>query len=158
MKYLKIYLLVMLAGLFSAGCKKYPENTLHSNHPEKYFKGGVITSYKVNTLDKMPYYRDLYKNFPYNYYAGHSIPDVFTLPFTYDAGSESFSSEYGEGSIKFSETKREIELRFKPVNMDAGAENIFVHDLCWKILKLTKSGQMKIQAKYEFKVYEIEFN
>jgi hypothetical protein len=157
MSCIKLYLFALFASLIFLGCKKYPENTIYSNHPEKFFKGGKITSYKVNGVERMQYYRDLYKNFPYNY-IGHSIPDIFELPFTYDAGSESFVSDYGEGSIKFSETKREVELRFQPVYWDKGAENIFVHDLCWKIIKLNKSGQMKLQAKYEFKLYEIGFN
>lgn len=151
------YLIVFLIAAVLTGCKKYPENTIYSNHPEKYFKGGKITSYKVNGVDRMQYYRDLYKNFPYNY-VGSSIPDIFDLPFTYDSGTENFKSDYGEGSIKFSETKREVEIRFKPINWNYGAENIFVHDLSWKIMKLNKSGQMKLQAKYDFKLYEIEFN
>lgn len=153
----KIYLIVLFTGLVFFGCKKYPENRIWSNHPEKFFKGGTITSYKINGVDRKQYFIDLYKNFPYNQY-GTSIPNVFELPFTYDSGNESFKSDYGEGTIKFSETKREMEIRFRPKNFEFGAENIFVRDLSWKIMKLTKSGELKIEARDNFKLYEIQFN
>ncbi len=105
----------------------------------------------------MQYFRDLYKNFPYNWY-GKSIQDVFEIPFEHGAGSEDLNTEYGEGTLKFSETKREIEISFQPVNSSYGAENIFAGNISWKIMKLTKTGQLKLQAKYNSKLYEIEFN
>ena len=95
--------------------------------------------------------------FPYNYY-GQSIPDVFDIVFEYNSGDKEIKTTYGEGSFTFSETKREIEISFKPVNVDFGAENIFVGRLSWKIMKLTKDGVLKIQAKDNFKLYEIQFN
>lgn len=139
------------------GCKKYPENKLWFKKPEQVFKGGKITSYKINGVDKMQYFRDLYKNFPYNWY-GHSVEDIFEIPFEHGAGSEDLNTEYGEGSFRFSETKREVEISFTPVNSNYGAENIFVGNISWKIMKLTKTGQLKLQGKYNFKLYEIEFN
>ncbi|HWY11343.1 MAG TPA: hypothetical protein VN026_08460 [Bacteroidia bacterium] len=157
MKFLRSYLLFALLGILFFGCKKYPENNLWFKKPDKVFKGGKITAYAVNGVDKMPYFRDLYKSFPYNWY-GQSVDDIFELPFTYAAGSEDFNSDYGKGTLKFSETKREIEISFKPLNWDQGAENIFVGNISWKIMKLTKTGQLKIQGKYDFKLYEIEFN
>jgi hypothetical protein len=157
MKVNKLYLILLFIGSILFGCKKYPENRIWSNKPEKYFKGGTITSYKINGVDRKQYFIDLYRNFPYNQY-GSSIPNVFDLPFTYDSGSENLSCDYGEGTIKFSETKREVEIRFKPKNMDFGAENIFVRDLSWKVMKLTKDGQLKIQTQADFKLYEIQFN
>lgn len=157
MKFFKLYLLIAFIGILFTGCKKYPENKLWFKNPEQVFKGGKITSYKINGVDKMPYFRNLYKSFPYNWY-GHSVEDVFELPFDYHSGEENFDSEYGEGSLKFSETKKEIEIAFKPLNSEYGAENIFVGNLSWKIIKLTKTGFLKIQAKHDFKLYEIEFN
>jgi hypothetical protein len=153
----RIYFLLMAMVLIASACKKYPENRIWSNHPEKFFKGGKITSYKINGVDRMQYFRDLYRNFPYNQY-GTSIPDVFELPFVYDSGNESLTCDYGEGTMKFSETKREVEIRFTPKNYAFGAENIFVRDLSWKIMKLTKSGELKIEARDNFKLYEIQFN
>lgn len=157
MKFFKLYLLIAFTGILFSGCKKYPENKLWFKNPEQAFKGGKITSYKVNGVDRMPYFRNLYKSFPYNWY-GHSVDDIFELPFDYHSGEENFDSEYGEGSLKFSETKREIAIKFVPVNADYGAENIFVGNLSWKIIKLTKAGFLKIEGKHDFKLYEIEFN
>jgi len=154
---LKKYLLLIFTGLLFFGCKKYPENTLWSNHPEKFFKGGKITSYKVNGADRMPYYRELYKTFPYNLY-GQSVPDIFDLPFDYNAGSEAFTSDYGKGTLHFSKTKREVVISFRPANFEYGAENIFVHTISYKIMMLNKSGQMKLKGNYNSQVYEIEFN
>ena len=138
-------------------CKKYPENKLWFKKPEQVFKGGKITSYTINQIDQMPYYRNLYKSFPYNWFL-HSVDDIFELPFEYEAAGENFNSDYGQGNLKFSETKHEIEISFKPFNQDYGAESIFVHGMTWKVMKLTKDGQLKIQAKYNFKVYEMQFN
>lgn len=154
----KIYLLVILSAvLFFQDCKKYPENTLWFKKPEKVFKGGKITSYTMGGLDRMPYFINLYKNFPYNYF-GSSIENVFDLEFSYDAGSESFSSKIGKGSFRFSSTGREVEISFKPENQTYGAENIFIKHLSWKVLKLTKNGQLKIETDYNFKKYQIQFN
>lgn len=157
MKFLKTYFVIAMFGILFFGCKKYPENKLWFKDPLQAFKGGKITSYKVNGVDKMPYFRDLYKAFPYNWF-GKKIEDVFELPFDYHSGEENFDSEYGEGSLKFSETKKEIEIKFEPVNADYGAENIFVGNISWKVIKLTKAGQLKLEGKYDFKLYEIQFN
>ena len=157
MKFVKTYLLIALTGLLLYGCKKYPENKLWFKKPEEVFKGGKITSYKVNGVDRMPYFRNLYKTFPYNWLT-RSVEDIFELPFEYSSGEGNFNSEYGEGYLKFSETKKEIEIRFEPFNEAYGAENIFVGNLSWKVIKLTKAGFLKIEGKYDFKLYEIEFN
>ena len=157
MKLLKTYFVIVLMGVLFFGCKKYPENKLWFKKPEQVFKGGKITSYKVNGVDRMDYWRNLYKSFPYNL-CGKKIDDIFELPFEYHSGEENFDSEYGEGSLKFSETKREIEIRFKPINFEYGAENIFIGNVSWKIIKLTKAGYLKIEGKSDFKLYEIEFN
>lgn len=150
-----IYCVLILLSFNS--CKKYPENTLWFKKPEKVFKGGKITSYTMNGQDRMPYYRNLYAVFPYNYF-GNSIPDVFDMSFDYNSSTGSFGNELGDGTFKFSKTKREVEIYFSPLNEVYGAENIFIHHLSWKILKLTKTGQLKIAADYDFKRYEIQFN
>ncbi len=139
------------------GCKKYPENELWWDAPEKVFKGGKITSFTMSGLDQMQSITDLYKNFPYNYY-GTSITDVFQLPFTYDSGSNNISTDYGSGVFKFTANRQEIEITFVPVNAEFGAKNIFMTGLNWKILKLTSNGLLKIQAQYNNRVYEVQFN
>lgn len=140
-----------------SGCKKYPENTLWFKNAEKVFKGGSITAYNVNGQDLMPYYKNLYSTFPYNY-CGQKLDDALSLHFNYDNSNKEISSDLGEGSFKFSKTKKEVAIIFHPVNEDFGAENIFQARLSWKVLKLTKEGQLKIRADYNFKTYEIQFN
>lgn len=157
MKFFKTYFLIAFIGILFFGCKKYPENNLWFKDPKKVFKGGKITSYTMNGLDRMAYFRNLYSTFPYNLY-GKQIPDVFDIPIEYHSGEEEISTEYGKGSLHFSGTKREIEISFTPINEEFGAENIFVGRLSWKVMKLTKDGVLKIQAKHEFKTYEIQFN
>jgi len=147
--------LVMIVSF--TGCKKYPENTLWFKNAEKVFKGGRITSYTANGQDLMPYYKNLYSTFPYNY-CGQKLDDALSLHFNYDNSNKEISSDLGEGSFKFSKTKKEVAIIFHPVNEDFGAENIFQARLSWKVLKLTKDGQLKIQADYNFKTYEIQFN
>ncbi len=157
MKLFKTYLFIFIIGSLFLSCKKYPENKLWFKNPTTTFKGGKITSYTINGNDRMAYFRNLYRSFPFNQY-GHSIDDVFDIPFEYNPGNEDFDLEYGGGILRFSETKREVEITFEPINFEYGAENIFVDRLSWKVLKLTKDGIMKIQAKYNFKTYEIQFN
>lgn len=158
MFYKKIIILFIAAlTVFLSGCKKYPENTLWFSQPDKVFKGGKITSFTMNGIDQMQKYRDKYKYFPYNFY-GSSIADVYQTEFTFNAGEKEITSDIGEGSFKFSETKREIEINFKPVNWQYGAESIFMGYLSWKVLKITSDGQLKIQTNYNYKKYEIQFN
>lgn len=146
----------MIAALFS-GCKKYPENKLWFKKPETVFKGGKITMYTVNGVDHMPEVRAMYRDFPYNYF-GKSIPDVFDLTFSYDSKSETLSSDIGEGGFNFTAKGKDVQIGFKPVNDGYGAQSIFVTPTNWKILKLTKSGQLKIQANIQYDVYVIQFN
>lgn len=150
-------LIALLAIFFFSGCKKYPENTLWFKNAEKVFKGGRITSYTADGQDLMPYYKNLYSTFPYNY-CGQKLEDALSLNFNYDASKKELTGDLGEGSLQFSGTKREVAIIFHPVNEDFGAENIFLARLSWKVLKLTKDGQLKIRADYNFKTYEIQFN
>ncbi|MBN8692917.1 MAG: hypothetical protein J0L69_06950 [Bacteroidetes bacterium] len=151
-----VFITLVMIVTFS-GCKKYPENTLWFKNAEKVFKGGRITSYTANGQDLMPYYKNLYSTFPYNY-CGQKLDDALSLHFNYDNSNKEISSDLGEGSFTFSKTKKEVAIIFHPVNEDFGAENIFQARLSWKVLKLTKDGQLKIRADYNFKTYEIQFN
>jgi hypothetical protein len=157
LNFFRTYLFLAFIALSFFGCKKYPENKLWFKDPKKAFKGGKITSYTVNGADRMPYFRNLYYGFPYNYY-GTSIDDVFSIPFNYDAGGEKISTIYGSGGFHFSKTKREIEISFVPVNADYGAESIFPPRQSWKVMKLTKDGVLKIQVDYNMQLHEIQFN
>lgn len=158
MRSLKRYLFIFIISSLFLGCKKYPENKLWFKDPKKTFKGGKITAYTVNGVDKMKYFKDLYSTFPYNHF-GKKIDDVFEIPIEYHSGEDEISTEYGKGSLRFSETKREIEISFTPINENFGAENIFVsRGACWKIMKLTKDGVLRIKAQYNFITYEIQFN
>lgn len=150
------YILVLCLFLF-LGCKKYSENKLWFKKPESVFKGGLITAYTINGVDKMSEIRKWYTDFPYNYY-GTKIEDVFLLPFTYNKDESSISSDYGSGSIKFKSKGRYVEINFKPFNVDFGAQNLFIEHANWKILKLTKEGQLRIQSVINVKTYEIQFN
>jgi hypothetical protein len=157
MKVFKIYLILFLIAALFSGCKKYPENKLWFKDPKTTFKGGKITSYTKNGIDQMPYYRNLYSTFPYNY-LGHSVDDIFATSFEYNSGDQIIKNEYGKGGFRFSEKKKDIEISFTPVNSDYGAESILVERMSWKILKLTKDGVLKLRAKYNFNTYEIQFN
>lgn len=153
---LRLTAVIAIVFGFSA-CKKYPENNLWLKKPEKAFYGGKITSYTANGIDLMPYYKTLYSTFPYNNY-GQSIDNVFHVFYVWNPSNNDFVSDIGIGSLKFSKTKKEVEINFKPVNSGNNTENIFLNNLSWKIIKLTKSGQLKIQADYNFKKYELQFN
>ena len=156
MKFFKLHILFLFIGLLFFGCKKYPENKLWFKKPKEVFKGGKITLYTINGIDQKPYYKNLYYAFPYNLY-GKRIDDVFEIPFEYNSNGE-LKTEYGEGTLTFSETGKEVEILFNPVMAEYGAENIFVGRFSWKVLRLTKDGVLKIQAKENFKVHEIQFN
>ena len=157
MKLFKTYLFIFFVSLLFSVCKKYPENKLWFKKPKDVFKGGKITLYTINGVDQRPYYKNLYYAFPYNL-VGQRIDDVFELPFAYDSGTENLTCDYGEGSLHFSETGKEVELLFTPIKEEYGAENIFGGRFSWKILRLTKDGVLKIQAKENVKVHEIQFN
>jgi len=156
MKLFKLYFISACIALIFFGCKKYPENKLWFKKPKDTFKGGKITLYTINGVDQRPYYKNLYYAFPYNLF-GQRIDDVFELPFEYNSGGE-LKTEYGEGTLTFSETGKEVALSFIPIKQEYGAENIFVGNFSWKVLRLTKDGVLKIQAKENFKVHEIQFN
>ena len=157
MKLKRTYILLFAITIAFFGCKKYPENKLVFKDPENCFKGGLITMYTINGVDHINDITALYKYFPYNYY-GKAIEDALQQPFSFNKTDGLISCEYGEGGFAFSGSKREIEISFKPLNFIYGAQNIFIANASWKILKLTKSGQLKIQAYINTKTYIIQFN
>ena len=110
-----------------------------------------------NTFDKMGKIRGWYNTFPYNYY-GTKIDDVFALPFSYNKENEVLSTEYGTGYLHFNNGGKSVDISFTPINSEFGAENMFVQNENWEILKLTKDGQMKLKATINYKTYELQFN
>ncbi|MGZ4038593.1 MAG: hypothetical protein ACXVPQ_12240, partial [Bacteroidia bacterium] len=101
-----IYSVCITIALVFFGCKKYPENTLWFKSPEKVFKGGHITVYTVDGIDKMPDIRSWYAYFPYNYYK--QTDDIFQLPFTYTGSDGSLNCDYGGGTMKFSLSTKNV--------------------------------------------------
>jgi hypothetical protein len=154
---LKAVSLLILITLAVSSCKKYPENKLWFKKPERVFKGGKITMYTINGVDQMPSIRAMYNTFPYNYF-GKAIPDVFDLTLDYESGGGNLTTEYGEGAMTFSKKGKDVTIQFNQKNQEYGAVNMFVAPMSWKILKLTKEGQMKIQGLNNYKLYVIQFN
>lgn len=142
--------------LFSLGCRKYPENTLWFKKPEKVFKGGRITLYTIDGIDKMQTIRDWYKYFPYNYYK--QTDDIFSVPISYSGSTGILNSDYGVGTLKFSKSTKDVTIEFNPTNSSYGAQNIFVGSESWKVEKLTRDGQLKLQAWINDRTYVIQFN
>jgi hypothetical protein len=153
----KIFFLLSILSFGFFGCKKYPENKLIFRDPETCFKGGKITMYTIGGVDHLKDITDLYETFPYNYY-GKKIDNVLDVQFNYNKGDNTISCDYGDGTFEFSRSKKDILISFKPLNHEYGAQNIFIADANWKILKLTKSGQLKIQAYINARMYAIQFN
>ena len=157
MKLKKKYLLLLIICIGFFGCKKYPENTVYFKDPKNFFKGGTITMFTQDGIDHLHDIKDLYFNFPYNFY-GVQIADATQLPFTYNSGDDTFTSDFGEGNLIFSKTRKNVEIAFKPKNFEFGAQSIFYGYYSWKVLKLTKSGTLKIQAYVNLKTWIIQFN
>jgi hypothetical protein len=156
MKSKLVYVLCFATCFIFSGCKKYPENTLWFKKPEKVFKGGYITLYTIDGIDKLPDVRSWYANFPYNFYKQTS--DIFQLPFSYSGSDGGLSTDYGKGSLVFSTSTKNVTIDFRPVNSDYGAQNLFVANDNWTVLKLTKNGQLKLQGRFNEKTYVIQFN
>lgn len=162
-KNIKYLLFIIIGILFIIKCKKYPENNLWLKKPEKVFKGGKLTSYTVNGVDSFPMWDDIYINAPDNNGNGYKY-DLRTAYFGYDfkdRGS-SFWTEVGEGTLEFINKKKDVTINFTMDEVPGLAKpiyNIFLTKLStWKILKLTKSGTLKIQRNYNNKIYELQIN
>jgi hypothetical protein len=153
---ISIIAIITISLLSLNSCKKYPENKLWFKKPENVFKGGKITMYTINSVDQMPAIRAMYNTFPYNH-QGSAIADVFDLDVSYDKNGN-ITTQYGEGSLTFSKNKKDVNIQFNQVNSDYGAVNMFGDPINWKILKLTKDGQMKIKSVQHYSVFVIQFN
>ena len=168
-KTLPISLGILLVFALST-CKKYPENTLWSLSPEGAFKGGYITAYTVDGADSIPMWNTIYNTSPYN---GFTPPSPVGLLYDFKTflwkvpHEKTLTSEIGYGEFHFYANKKYIYIYFKmdlfytssPWNNPPPQYNIFyTAEGNWKILKLTKSGTLRIQRIYNNKVYEIQFN
>lgn len=156
-----ILYILFFFSIFS--CKKYPENNLWLKKPEKVFKGGYLTSFKVNGVDSFPMWDAIYINAPDNNGNGYKY-DLRTAYFGYDFKDRGTSiwTEVGEGTLEFINKKKDITINFtmdEVLGLAKPTYSIFSTKLStWKILKLTKNGTLKIQRDYNNKRYEIQIN
>jgi hypothetical protein len=163
---MKLYLfyITFLFGVIFLACKKYPENNLWLKKPEKVFKGGELTSYTVDGVDSFPMWDAIY-NTPPDYNGMGYAFDVRSTYFGYDYSDHKdnrIGSKLGYGTLDFINKKKEIAIWFVMTSPSGVAEakyNVFLtENSTWKILKLTKSGTLKIQRTYNNKIYEIQIN
>ena len=169
-KKLTITCVVVIISFTLMTCKKYPENTLWSLSPEGAFIGGNITAYTVDGADSIPMWNTIYNTAPYN---GFTPPTP--TGFSYDFKTflwkvpheKTLTSEFGNGEFHFYGNKKYLYIYFKmdlfytsnPWNNPPPKYNIFyTNEGNWKILKLTKSGTLRIQRTFNNKVYEMQFN
>ena len=169
-KKLTIIYILVISSLILITCKKYPENTLWSLSPEGAFIGGNITAFTVDGVDSIPMWNAIYNNAPYN-----GLPAPSPAGSSYDIKSFYFTvnhkkvltSDLGYGEFHFFNNDKYLYIYFKmdlfytsnPWNNPPPKYNIFYTvEGNWKILKLTKSGALRIQRTYNNKVYEIQFN
>ena len=153
-------LVILIAIMCFISCKKYPENTLWLKNPEKNFKGGKFTSFKVNGVDSMPMWERIY-NTPPNYNGLNFSYNPRNIEFAYDKKEDMFSSYVGNGSLKFISKKKKVSIFFymSPALGTNPICNIFyTKDSEWDILKLDKKGTLKIQRTFNNKTYEIQIN
>ena len=147
-------------------CKKYPENTLWFKTPTSAIEsGGVyLKGFTVDGADSLPMFDAILNNPPYG---GLPTPtgfrDVtkFTWYFNEREGIKEIYTDVGQGEFHFFNHKKELYIFFLmyddinglPVNYNF----FYTRESNWKILKLTKQGELKIQRTYNNKVYEMEF-
>ncbi len=159
-------LLVAIISLLTT-CKKYPENDLWFKSPESAYTYGNLRAFTVDGVDSMSMWDALYNTGPdYNGYyppgqGGPLNPSAIVLQVT----GGKLSSQIGSGSWHFFNNKKyvyiffemeQITNRFPPA---IPKYNLFyTPESNWKVLKLTKSGDLKIQRTYNNKVYEMEFD
>jgi len=164
MRRLPLYIFILFSCLtIVISCKKYPENKLWFKKPEKAFKGGYLTAFNVNGVDSLPMWDNIYNTAPD--YNGWGYPfNIRDVRFNYDFKEigVDFGSKIGNGTIRFVNKKKEVEINFTMTSIPSVQEakyNIFLTKLsAWKILKLTKSGTMKLQRNYNNKIYVIQIN
>jgi hypothetical protein len=161
----KIYILIISGFVITCfnACHKYPENTLWFKKPEKAFKGGLLTSYKVNGIDSLPMWDSIF-NTPPNYNGWGHPYDIRKAYFGYDYTERrgEVNSSIGHGNFAFINKKKDLSIYFdmRAVSIYPEPEyNLFLTKTgTWQILKLTKGGSLKIRRKYNNKTYEIQIN
>jgi hypothetical protein len=169
MKFFK-YSLVLIISYFIlmnlTSCKKYPDNDLWFKSPESAFTGlDKLTEYTVDGIDSMPMWDVLYNTGPdYNGYwpADPSRPFVMK-DINFSIQGQTIDCYIGIGSFHFYNNKKYIYIYFKMDdkghNLPFPKYNLFYNvESNWKILKLTKSGTLRIQRTYNNKVYEMQFD
>ena len=152
--------ILILALIFVFSCKKYPENNLWFKRPQKAFKGGNITSIKVDGVDSLSYLNGL---------CGF---DISKEKFTYFDDWKGLNAEKIQGSLRFGKgTNQDLKkkecgfvLQFYPnknqftINPSNPPYLPFERYSVWQIEKLTNKGQFKISLEKNGKLYEVQFN
>ena len=163
LKRLTIICILVISSLILITCKKYPEDTLWLVSPESVLKGEHhLSAFTVDGIDSLPMWDALYTTPPnYNGYKGLSrATEIYMNDVEKDGGI--FSSQIGGGSFHFFSNKKYIYVYFKMTTQlytpPAKYNLFYTTESNWKILKLTKSGTLRIQRTYNNKVYEIQFN
>ena len=152
---------LLFIGLNS--CKKYPENNLWFKSPESAFKGSHhLSAFTVDGVDSLPMWDALYTTPPnYNGYRGLLKATNIYMD-NIEKISGYLSSQIGGGTFHFFNNKKYIYIFFKmstQLYTPPATYNLFyTQESNWKILKLTKSGTLRIQRTYNDKVYEIQFD
>ena len=162
-KKLTITCILVISSLILITCKKYPDNDLWFKSPESAFQSGELTAFTVDGADSIPMWNKIYDTYPYNGFPAQTtqfnISDNF---WRVDNKYKIIESAFGDGSYHFFSNKKYIYIYFKMAvltNNQAPKYNIFyTAESTWKILKLTKSGTLRIQRTYNNKVYEMQFN
>ena len=149
-------------------CKKYPENTLWFKTPTSAIEsGGVyLKGFTIDGVDSLPMFNAIFNNPPYGGFPPPSIGefrDITKLTWYFDhrESEMEINTNWGQGEFHFFNHKKELYIFFLmyddinglPVNYNF----FYTRESNWKILKLTKQGELKIQRTYNNKVYEMEF-
>lgn len=158
LKTLSILLFAIAIISLLTTCKKYPENDLWFKSPESAFVGGKFTSFTVDGVDSMPMWDNIFSTPQIN---THSTVTKGTDIILHQESPGQLRSQLGSGSWHYFDNKKYLYIFFKMYSDYAPAPtyNLFyTNEGNWKVLKLTKSGDLKIQRTYNGKVYEMEFN
>lgn len=150
-------LIITIISLFTT-CKKYPENTLWFKTPGSAYTYGNLRAFTVDGVDSMPMWDNIFSTPQIN---THSTVTKGTDIILHQESPGQLSSQLGSGSWHFFNNKKYLYIYFKMYSdyMPAPTYNLFyTNEGNWKILKLTKDGDLRIQRTYNNKVYEMEFD
>ena len=162
---LTILAVITIISLFTT-CKKYPENTLWFKTPTSAIEsssGLNLKGFTVDGVDSIPMINAIFNNPPYN---GQNPPTQFIDATRYiwyfdeRGGVNEIRTDLGQGEFHFFNHKKELYIFFVMHDFPGGPVTynfFYTKESNWKILKLTKQGELKIQRTYNNKVYEMEF-